>query len=155
MTETQQVRVTLTRQDGYRFTADWGMPEAPPGVLDEAPPVGQGAGPNPSRLIASAVAHCLSSSLLFCLEKSRAPARSVTAVATAEIARNERGRWRLARIRVELSPDIPEESRAAFARCQGLFEEFCIVTESVRHGVPVDVSWSAETPRAPSGPDSR
>ena len=141
MAEVESVRVTVMRQDGYRFEVDWGVPGAGKGVIDEPAPLGQGAGPNASRLVATAVAHCLSASLLFCLSKSRVALDSLTATATAEIQRNERGRWRLAKIAVKLDPAVPEGSRAAFDRCKGLFEDFCIVTESLRHGVPVDVLW--------------
>jgi organic hydroperoxide reductase OsmC/OhrA len=138
----ESVRVSLRREDQYRFEVDWGTSEAPRGRLDESPPIGRGTGPNASRLVAAAVAHCLASSLLFCLEKSHAPVDALEATATAEIRRNERGRWRLARIRVRLDPRLPSDSATQFRRCQGLFEDFCIVTESIRHGVPVDVEWA-------------
>lgn len=141
MTETQSVRVALRRDEGYRFEVNWGLDGVPPGALDEPAPVGKGTGPNAARLVAAAVAHCLSSSLLFCLEKSRSPAASMQATATAEIDRNEKGRWRLARLRVELDPTHPEESRTQLDRCKELFEDFCIVTESIRKGIPVDVVW--------------
>ncbi len=147
MIDQQTIEVTLSRKDGYRFDVDWGVPGMPPNTLDETPPLGGGAGPNPSRLVASAVAHCLSSSLLFCLAKSRASATSVRAVARAEIRRNERGRWRLSRIQVELDPAVPVEQRPQLERCRGLFEDFCIVTESIRHGIPVEVRWK-ESPSA-------
>jgi organic hydroperoxide reductase OsmC/OhrA len=142
MAEVESVRVTVKRQEGYRFEVDWGVPSAGKGVIDEPAPLSQGAGPNASRLVATAVAHCLSSSLLFCLSKSRVALDSLSATAMAEIQRNERGRWRLAKITVKLDPALPAEARAAFERCKGLFEDFCIVTESIRHGVPVDVTWA-------------
>ena len=143
MTETQSITVALRREDGYRFEVDWGLAGTSAGALDEPVPLGRGSGPNAARLVAAAVAHCLSSSLLFCLEKSRAPAQSMRALATAEIARNEKGRWRLQRVRVELDPTHPPESRAQLDRCKELFEDFCIVTESIRKGIPVDVVWKS------------
>ena len=151
MSETQTGTVRLHRKEGYRFEVDWGLPGAAVGEIDEPVPLGTGAGPNPARLVASAVAHCLSSSLLFCLAKSHAPADAIDAVARAEIERNERGRWRLSRIRVELDPRFPIEHAAQFERCKTMFEDFCIVTESIRHGIPVDVSWKPTAPTASMG----
>ncbi len=139
--ETQTVDVQLVRRDGYRFEVSWGLPGASTEFLDEPSPLGSGTGPNASRLVAAAVAHCLSSSLLFCLAKSRVSVEGMHATARAEIRRNERGRWRLAHITVELAPTIPHGSAPPFERCQSLFEDFCIVTESIRHGIPVDVTW--------------
>ncbi len=60
---------------------------------------------------------------------------------------------REARVHLELSsglrfsvafPDLPDSTlsgdvSARLARCEGLFEDFWIVTESVRHGIPVNV----------------
>lgn len=151
MSETQSITVALRREDGYRFEVDWGLPGVAGGAMDEPAPVGKGSAPNAARLVAAAVAHCLSSSLLFCLEKSRAPAQSVRTTVTAEVARNEKGRWRLHRLRVELDPTLPEESRAQLERCRSLFEDFCIVTESIRKGIPVDVVWTGES-TAPASP---
>ncbi|MCA9638988.1 MAG: OsmC family protein, partial [Myxococcales bacterium] len=69
--------VTLERLDGYRFHTEFGGTELPPLVVDEPPPLGAGSGPNPSRLLATAIGSCLSASLLFCLEKSRVMVRSI------------------------------------------------------------------------------
>jgi organic hydroperoxide reductase OsmC/OhrA len=55
------------------------------------------------------------------------------------LVRNERGRLRIGAIRVKLAPDVAPEQRDRVSRCLGLFEDFCIVTESVRQGVRVDV----------------
>jgi organic hydroperoxide reductase OsmC/OhrA len=144
----QSVRVRIERLENYRFEVDWGLPSAGPGTLDEPPPIGGGAGPGASRLVASAVAHCLSSSLLFCLARSRVPVQGIAAEATAEIRRNERGRWRLSHITVQLDPVLPPEAWEAFERCRQIFEDFCIVTESVRHGIPVDVVWKTSPSEA-------
>lgn len=146
MSETQSITIALRREEGYRFSVDWGLPEVALGTADEPAPLGKGSGPNAARLVAAAVAHCLSSSLLFCLEKARAPAQSIRANVTAEIGRNEKGRWRLQHLRVELDPTVSAEGRAQFERCQGLFEDFCIVTESIRKGIPVDVVWKNGPP---------
>jgi hypothetical protein len=60
--------------------------------------------------------------------------------------RNERGRLRIGAIRVTLAPEVDLEQRGRMGRCLELFEDFCIVTESVRHGFPVSVN--VETPTA-------
>ena len=55
------------------------------------------------------------------------------------MTRNEQGRFRIGSIDVEL---VPELSDAITADCamRRLFEDFCIVTASVRQGIPVNVS---------------
>lgn len=42
-------------------------------------------------------------------------------------------------IRVRLAPEVAPEQRERMERCLDLFEDFCIVTESVRQGIQVDV----------------
>jgi organic hydroperoxide reductase OsmC/OhrA len=55
------------------------------------------------------------------------------------IVRNERGRLRIGGLRVRLAPDVTPEQRERMGRCLDLFQDFCIVTESVRDGIVVDV----------------
>ncbi len=151
MAVTQQVTVRLTQKDHYRFEVDWSLPTHVKGIVDEPPPIGAGDGPNASRMVAVAVSHCLSSSLLFCMEKSHTPFQGLETTALAEITRNDKGRWRLTKVTVTLDPKIPESAREQFERCKGLFEDYCIVTEAVRKGITVDVRW-AEPPAATTAP---
>jgi uncharacterized OsmC-like protein len=138
--EQNVARVHIERVEGFQFAVDF--PDAPgTGMItvDEAPPLGSGAGPNPARLLAAALGSCLAASLVFCLKKARVEPNDVSADVTATIVRNERGRFRIGDVDVELSFGTDEESAASIERCQGLFEDFCIVTVSVRHGIPVHV----------------
>jgi hypothetical protein len=57
---------------------------------------------------------------------------------TTHVARNERGRFRIRGIDVQLEPVV--DGGANIGRCEGLFEDFCIVTASVEQGIPVHVS---------------
>jgi uncharacterized OsmC-like protein len=134
-----EVEVALTLQDGYRFEADFLQPGVPVLLLDEPEPLGEGRGPNATRLLAAAVGNCLSASALFCLRKARVPVTGMRTGVRATLARNEAGRIRVAGIRVSIEADVPDEDKARSARCIDLFEDFCLVTESVRAGVPVDV----------------
>lgn len=134
------VEVSVALEGEYRFTVDFGLPGVPTLQVDEAPPLGAGAGPNPSRVLAAAVGSCLAASLAFCLRKSRVDVRDVRARVHAPLERNERGRWRMGAMKVALEVDVPAEERARLDRCRELFEDFCIVTQSVRAGVPVEVS---------------
>jgi organic hydroperoxide reductase OsmC/OhrA len=45
-------------------------------------------------------------------------------------------------VRVELVAHVPEEYRDRFERCRSLFEDYCVVAESLRHGIPVEVAVS-------------
>lgn len=131
--------ITLTLERGYRFAVDSHLPGVAPFVIDEGAPLGDGSGPNPSRVLAAAMASCLGSSLLFCLGKSRIPIRGLRVEASGTLQRNDRGRLRVGSIHVRLHPDVAPEDVPRMARCLELFEDFCVVTESVRHGIPVEV----------------
>ena len=131
------IDVTLERQDGYRFLVDF-HDGRPPLEVDEQPPIGDGNGPNPARLLAAAVGHCLSASMLFCLQKSRVDVSSMRTDVRARVARNERGRLRVTEITVELHPEVGSD-HGRLARCRELFEDYCVVTASVRGGLDVNV----------------
>ena len=132
--------MSLKLESGYRFEADFGLPGVQTMTLDEAAPLGEGAGPNPARLLAVAVANCLASSLLFCLRKARIEAEGMEASAVATMARNEKGRLRVSAIDVTLRPSVATADIPRMSRCLEIFEDFCPVTAAVREGVDVSVA---------------
>jgi len=129
----------LERVKDYEFRVRFDSPSIPDIIMDEPEPLGKGAGPNASRLLSAAVGNCLSSSLIFCLSKSRIPVNELKASVETVIRRNEKGRWRVAGLKVKLRPFLREEDIPQSKRCLEIFEDFCIVTESVRKGIPVEV----------------
>ncbi len=131
--------VTLSRVDGYKFEVDFGVEGVPRLLVDEPAPLGEGAGPNPTRMLAAAVGNCLAASLLFCLSKARVEVSDIKVRVEGTTARNERGRLRVEGLAVTLEPTLPAGATGALNRCSGLFKDFCIVTQSVRDGLDVDV----------------
>lgn len=144
----ESVSVDLGLRGGYAFEADFHLPGVPTLLLDEPAPLGEGAGPSAARLLAAAVGNCLAASLLFCLRKARVEVEGMDAHVDASIVRNERGRMRIGTIRVRLEPELSAEDAARVGRCAGLFEDFCIVGQSVLQGVDVQVEVSAAVPAA-------
>ena len=126
--------------DGYRFTATFpDVVGENPITIDEAPPLGSGAAPTPAGLLAAAVGGCLSASLTLCLNKAHLEPDAVNAHVTARIGRNESGKLRIESIDVELTPCFAGAEASRFDRCKAIYQDFCIVTESVRKGIPVNV----------------
>lgn len=140
MSSEQKVFVTkLSRVKDYQFKVEFDLPGMPDLVTDEAEPLGKNAGPNPSRLLSAAVGNCLSSSLLFCLSKASVDVDDLKASVETVMRRNEKGRWRIAGLKVKLHPIIRAEDVSRSKRCLEVYEDFCIVTESVRKGIEVKV----------------
>jgi hypothetical protein len=61
------------------------------------------------------------------------------ATARGELTRNERGRVRIGRFDVAIHLSDNAAAIQHFDRCLAQFEDFCVVTKSVRHGIPVGV----------------
>jgi len=148
--------VTLARDSGYRFQADFHDGSGVTLQLDEPAPLGEGTGPNPARVLAGAVGGCLSASLLFCLERAHIDVRNVETRVTGAIERNEKGRLRVGSLKVHIRPIVGDVPPARIERCLGIFEDFCTVTASVRSGleveVKVDVTATPEGVPAEAGP---
>ena len=141
MSDDRDHHVTVTLVRGYEFVAEFlDIMSASAMLLDEPQPLGGNRGPNAPALLGAAVGDCLAASLTFCLRKTRATIDGMTARATTHVSRNEVGKFRISGIDVELTPDIAIGDAPKLDRCDRLFEEFCIVTESVRHGIPVNVT---------------
>jgi len=126
----------LSRQQDYQFNVQFDLAGVPDLQLDEPVPLGKGTGPNASRLLAAAVANCLSASLLFCLGKFKQDPQGLTAHVTGKMVRNEQGRLRVGGITVDIRL---EQAIDRLEHCAAQFEEFCVVTDSVRNGIPVSV----------------
>ena len=140
MSDEQSIELTLEQVSDYEFRLRFDDTDAPDLLTDEPAPLGHGAGPNPSRLLLAAVANCLSASLLFSLRKFKKDPGKIAAHARATLARNEHGRWRVQRIEVELAMGAAAGSLEHLDRLLAQFEDFCVVTESVRQGIEVQVS---------------
>jgi hypothetical protein len=106
MDKTLMFGLELEQQEGFEFKVRFDWPDVPELLLDEPEPLGRRAGPNAARLVAAAVANCLSASLVFCL-----------------------------RTLAERFGAMPHQDR-----CLEQFEDFCVVTQSIRAGIPVSVS---------------
>lgn len=135
-----EVVVSLEQVYDYEFRIRFEKTALPDLTTDEGSPLGRDAGPNPVRLLVVSVANCLAASLLFALRKFREQPGTLRATATAKVARNNGGRWRVSDITVEIRLSDSGSSLNNAARALAQFENFCIVTESVRHGVPVWVT---------------
>jgi uncharacterized OsmC-like protein len=142
----ERFAVTLTQEDRFRFRADFGDGSGAVLQLDEPEPLGTGSGPNASRVLAAAIGNCLSASLLYCLEKARIEVEGIRTRVEGSMARNEDGRIRLARLRVTIEPTFPSMAPGRVQRCLEIFEDFCIVTQSVRAGLQVDVDVELPEP---------
>ncbi|WP_223262463.1 OsmC family protein [Variovorax beijingensis] len=131
--------VTLVLHDAYRFAVDFGQPGAAAFLTDVKPPLGTGAGPDSEQLLVAAVANCLSSSLLFSLRKFRNEAVPVRTTADATLSRNAQGRLRVAGIEVAIRIGVAGSTLRQLDRALAQFEDFCVVTQSVRAAIPVEV----------------
>lgn len=139
MSVDQVVSLSLEQVEDFEFRVRFDGTAIADLSTDESAPLGHDAGPNPSRLLLAAVANCLAASLLFALRKFRNTPGPLKAQARAHLARNATGRWRITGMEVDLQLADASAALPNLERALAQFEDFCIVTESVRAGVPVKV----------------
>lgn len=154
-TDAETFSLTLRLHRDYLQVVDFGPPDQTLIAIDEAPPLGHSNGPNPARVLASAVGGCLGASLLYCLRKARIDVSGLSTKVEGTLVRNERGRLRVGQLRVILAPTVPVEARERMTRCLDIFEDFCVVTESVREGIDVDVRVEPVAPPEPAPLDEQ
>jgi uncharacterized OsmC-like protein len=130
-----------------QFNVKFDLPNAPDLIMDE-PPIfgGEGIGPNAARMIAAGVGNCLAASLTFCLRRVKADLKGMNAIVHGTVGREE-GVLRLQKLDLELHPRLgAATSLEKLKKCKNLFEKYCIVTESLRKGLPVNVEVVPEIP---------
>lgn len=150
MSESARFSFTLEQQEDYAFLIRFDN-DIPALLTDEPPPLGRGAGPNPSRLLAASVANCLMASLLFALRKFKNDTGKVTAAVTGRMERNDKGRLRVGGVTVDIRLGVEAGTMQHLDRALDQFEDFCVVTQSVRSGFPVDVTVRDTTGRVLKG----
>ena len=134
----ERIHTRLRRIDAYKFEIDFGEWDGKIS-MDEPEPLGRGSAPNAAMMLSSAVGHCLCASLLFCVGKAHGEVKDLSADVETRLARNERGRWRIEGIKVDMKAAVDHENDKKTERCRELYEDFCIVTSSVKQGIKVDV----------------
>ena len=127
--------VKLELLENYIFKVDFG--DFGDIITDEAPPLGSGEGPNPARLVAAAVGNCLCASLLFALRKQKDNPTGIQAEVEGTLEKQE-GFWRIGGMKVKLQVE-DAASLTHLPTALEQFENFCIVTQSIRQGIPVEV----------------
>ena len=140
MSDDGGIRLVLEQEGPYAFKVSFDGTALEALHTDESTPLGAGAGPNPAHLLLAAIANCLSASLVFALRKFKNSPGSIRAEITARKERNAEGRWRIPRAEVLITLADSADTLQHFDRVLAQFEQFCIVTQSVRDGMAVEVS---------------
>jgi len=141
----EDISISIEHVEDFAFQVDFGMEGVARLLIDETEPLGNSSGPNPSRVLAAAVGTCLSASLLFCLQKARVETEGINTRIQTSMSRNEDGRLRIGGMKVIIDIDTPEAEENRLSRCKEIFKEYCVVTESVKNGIPVEVNVQKKT----------
>lgn len=130
-------KVDIRLIENYLFEIDFG--DFGDFITDEPEPLGKGEGPNPARLLAASVANCLCASLLFAVRKFKEEPGQVSASVTGNMARVDK-RWRIEQLNVAIRLGTKSDDLPHLQRALDQFEDFCVVTQSVRNGIPISVT---------------
>lgn len=132
----QKFSASLELIDNYLFEIDFG--NAGSIMSDEPEPLGGAEGPSPSQMLAASVANCLAASLMFAIRKYKGDPGQVKATVEGVLTRTN-GRLRIEQIDVTLMIENEADNLPKLDRVLEQFEEFCIVTQSVKNGIPVEI----------------
>lgn len=138
--------LTLTLREGFQFDTEFDGEKMANLLFDEPSPLGEDEGPNAARVLGAAIGNCLSASLLFCLRKARVNVEGMQTEIHGRVVRNEKGRFRIGGVSARLITAIPPEDQQRINRCLEVFEDFCIVSASVRKGIDIDVEVDVVNP---------
>jgi uncharacterized OsmC-like protein len=137
---TEETLTKLRWIEKYSFDVEFDIEDIMNLVIDEVEPIGDNKGPSPVRTLSVAVGHCLSSSLLYCLKKSRVKIKELETLVKLSTERNIEGRLRVKKIDVNFNLDVEERDKPKLERCEKIFEEYCTVTQSIRKGIAINVN---------------
>lgn len=131
--------IDIERLEDYKFKVDFDKESMGELLTDESEEAGgDETGPNPSRLLAASSLNCLMASLTFCLKKKRVDLNSLRGSVTGTIERID-GRLRVTRLDAKIIPEVDKTDKEKLEKCLDIFEDYCVVTQSIRNGIDVDV----------------
>jgi uncharacterized OsmC-like protein len=131
--------VSISLEEEMIFKCDFGQVKMKDLFIDEQHKKSQEKiGPNPSKLLALSLLGCMSASFAFCLQKRDFSLSDFKGKALIKSKRNAKGFWRIKEIKLELYPKIDTpKMRERADQCQKFFEQFCIISESIRDGIEI------------------
>lgn len=144
-TKVGEFALHIERLNDFEFKVSFDKDHYAPLHLDEPAPLGKDTAPNPARILAAAIGDCLSASLLFCMKKNGAELSALTSDVKVELVRNDNNRLRIGKVAVTLQPTLSSGADPMLQKCLPMFEEFCVVTQSVREGLDVEVKIEPKT----------
>jgi uncharacterized OsmC-like protein len=130
------ISVKMRLLENYVFEIDFG--EFGNIISDEPPPLGDGEGPGPSAMLAASVANCMSASLLFALRKQKEDPGELHATVTGTTERVD-NYLRITSLAVTLKLGKAASEYQSLDKVLPVFENYCVVTQSVKRGIPVTV----------------
>ena len=142
MSNESKVKVGIKLEEEMTYKCDLGQIKMEDLFIDETNKrLSDKIGPNPSSLLALSVLGCLAASFTFCLKKKNFALTKLDGKAEVVIKRNEKEFWRVKKIDVNITPKIDNPKlRKRADQCKNFFEQYCIIAESVRDGIEVNVN---------------
>nr|VFK47452.1 MAG: Uncharacterized OsmC-related protein [Candidatus Kentron sp. TC]VFK61481.1 MAG: Uncharacterized OsmC-related protein [Candidatus Kentron sp. TC] len=137
--------IEMEHLEGFEYKVKFDWPQPDELLMDEPAPLGGQKGPNASRLLAAAVGNCLTASLMYCTGKHEPPDQGAKTKITCKMARNEKKLMRVGGMEVDITVNGEMEKAERLKRCLALFEDFCVVTASVKKGIPIQVTVRNES----------
>ena len=142
MVEELKTKVGLKQQEEMIFKCDLGQLKMQDLYIDEKhKQETERIGPSPIKLLALSILGCLAASFTFCLQKKNFILSDLEGKAEVTIARNDKGFWRVKKIDIIIIPKVDDpKMRKRVDQCRKFFEQYCIISESLRNGIDLDVN---------------
>ena len=135
---TENITVTLTHKNDYRFEVDFN--ESFKGfVSDIEKPSGGSCGPAQTHMLLAAVANCLSVSFLYSLNRFGIDGGNIVTKAMLDICKRD-GVYRVGKINVAITTGKSEEEMNGLGDVLSGFENISAISRSVLEGVPIETN---------------
>jgi uncharacterized OsmC-like protein len=139
MGEETRFAISLEHAQDGKVTVRFDWDEVPGVVLDELAWLDEQRTPHATLILATALGNCLGVSLLSCLHKLQVEPQGIQTTVSGAIACSERGRAQISHLDVQISLGGADHLASRLKRCLELDDEYCLITESVRAGIPINI----------------
>jgi organic hydroperoxide reductase OsmC/OhrA len=139
MDEETRFTISFEHMQDRKLTIQFGWTEGPDVALDDSASPESQREPHATLLLAVALGNCFAMSLASCLRELQVEPHGIETTVRGRLVRRDRESAQINQLDVQMRLGVSDDLASRLERCLKLDDEYRMIRESVRAGIPIHV----------------